>query len=221
MDNELAYKISLEPTGTHMLLAGEIGPNSTVLDVGCADGYMGEFLIKNKNCEVWGIEPDHKSFLLALNKGYKYIANKQVEIAAEDKILKEQKFDFILIGDVLEHLVNPSQILKILRSFLKPEGHFIVSLPNVGHYSIRYSLLFGNWDMRENGIMDKTHLHFYTLKTSRDLLENSGLWVESIRPRGDLERWFRKIGLEKLGRFIQFLLPGFFSIQFIFRARVK
>ena len=204
-----------------MLLAGHITPGSKVLDVGSADGYMGSFLIENKNCEMWGIEPDQDSFSLASNKGYKYLLNKQIEDAVDDEALKREQFDYIIIGDVLEHLLRPEIILKIMKNFLKPEGRLIVSLPNVAHYSIRFALLRGNWNMTESGIMDKTHLHFYTLKTAGELLENNGWLVENTRPRGDLERWFRRLGLEKIGRVILFFWPEFFAIQFVFKVKAK
>lgn len=219
MENNLVYKISLEPTGTHMLLADNIAPGSKVLDVGCADGYMGEFLIKHKNCELWGIEPFSESFALAQGKGYAFISNNQIEIALHDEKLKNEQFDFILIGDVLEHLVFPGQVLHDLKKLLKPNGVLVVSLPNVGHYSIRRNLLMGKWDMAESGIMDRTHLHFFTLKTAVELLEKNGWKIQSMRPRGDLERWFRKIGLEKFGKKILYLFPELFSIQFVFTAK--
>ncbi len=219
MENNLVYKISLEPTGTHMLLADNIVPGSKVLDVGCADGYMGEFLIKHKNCEVWGIEPFPESFTLAQNKGYVFISNNQIEIALQEEKLKNEQFDFILIGDVLEHLVFPDQVLRDLKKLLKPNGVLVVSLPNVGHYSIRRNLLMGKWDMTESGIMDRTHLHFFTLKTAVELLEKNGWKIQSMRPRGDLERWFRKIGLEKFGKKALYLFPELFSIQFVFTAK--
>jgi len=221
MENNLVYKISLEPTGTHMLLADNIAPHSKVLDIGCADGYMGEYLIKHKNCELWGIEPFPESFALVQDKGYVFISNNQIENALLEEKLKNEQFDFILIGDVLEHLVFPGQVLCDLKKFLKPNGVMVVSLPNVGHYSIRRNLLLGKWDMTESGIMDRTHLHFFTLKTAVELLEKNGLVVQHVRPRGDLERWFRKIGLEKFGKKILYLFPEFFSIQFVFTAKVS
>jgi len=132
--------------------------------------------------------------------------------------LQGEQFDYILIGDVLEHLENPGSILSLLNKFLKINGRLVMSLPNVAHYSMRFGLLFGDWDMAETGILDKTHLHFYTLKSAKELLKNSGWKIVDFRPRGDLERWFRKLGLEWVGKKILFFWPTFFAVQLIFVA---
>lgn len=213
------YKFSDEPTGTHALLINQVKPNSKVLDVGCAGGYLGENLVSEKKCEVWGIEPDTKNYDEALKKGYKIIFNKKFEEAAID--IKNEKFDFILIGDVLEHLEQPEKVMELLPGLLNDDGRLIVSLPNVAHYSVRFGLLFGHWDMVETGILDRTHLHFFTLKSAEDMLRNGKWDIELMRPRGDLERWFRKIGLEWIGKKILFLWPQLFAIQFIFVAGKK
>jgi methionine biosynthesis protein MetW len=216
MAEKMIYKFSDEPTGTHALLTGYIQPNNKVLDIGCAGGYLGEKLIKEKNCEVWGIEPEKKYYEEALNKGYKIVFNKKIEEALES--IQNEKFDYILAGDVLEHLERPGKILLSLSNFLKDNGRFVISLPNIAHYSVRFGLLSGKWDMHDAGILDKTHLHFYTLKSANELLNNAGWKVVSMRPRGDLERWFRKIGLEWVGRKLLFLWPRLFAVQFIFIA---
>lgn len=221
MEKEFVYNFSTEPTGTHMLLLGQVSAGAKVLDVGCAAGYLGKYLVQQKQCEVWGIESDPDAFQAAQQNNYKFLLNKSVEAALSDPSLAGQKFDFILLGDVLEHLLYPGQVLQLLKTFINENGRLLVSLPNVAHYSVRLSLLRGKWDMADSGIMDRTHIHFYTLKTATELLEQQGWIVEAARPRGDLERWFRKIGLEKIGKKILFLFPNFFAIQFIFTAKAK
>ncbi|MBI2037800.1 MAG: methyltransferase domain-containing protein [Candidatus Magasanikbacteria bacterium] len=221
MDKEFIYNFSAEPTGTHMLLLGQVAPNSKVLDIGCAAGYLGKYLAVEKQCEMWGIEPDKDAVEMAKQNSYKFLLNKNIEEALHDPALAGQEFDYILLGDVLEHLLYPERILELLKILIRKNGKLLVSLPNVAHYSVRFSLLKGKWDMKDSGIMDRTHLHFYTVKTAKALLEKQGWKVEAIRPRGDLERWFRKIGLEKIGQKVLFLFPEFFSIQFIFTASLK
>ena len=210
------YNFSSESTGTHLLLLGLIGDNSKVLDIGCASGYLGEYLVKEKGCEIWGIEPDAQSCDEAAGKGFKKIINKSVEDALSEIV--NEKFDYILAGDIFEHLADPAEMLTQLGDYMD-NGKLVLSLPNVAHYSVRFKLLSGNWDMADTGILDKTHLHFYTLKTARKLLEKCGWEIEAMRPRGDLERWFRKIGLEKIGKFLLFLWPEFFAVQFIFKLK--
>lgn len=220
MSKEFVYNFSDEPAGTHMLLLNQVTPNSKVLDIGCAAGYLGQYLAIEKQCQMWGIEPDTGAAEAAQQNNYKSLLNKSIEEALVDPTLTSHRFDYILLGDVLEHLLYPERILESLKNFIQNNGKLLVSLPNVAHYSIRSSLLGGKWNMKDSGIMDRTHLHFYTLKTGMALLEQHGWQVETIRPRGDLERWFRKIGLEKLGKKILFLFPEFFSVQFIFSAKL-
>ncbi len=221
MNKNFIYNFSSEPTGTHMLLLNQVLPGSKVLDIGCAVGYLGKYLTTEKQCEVWGIEADADAYLVAQQNNYKFLLNKTAEEALADPALANQKFDYILLGDVLEHLLYPEQVLKQLKTFIAENGKLLLSLPNVAHYSVRLSLLRGRWDMTDSGIMDRTHIHFYTLNTAKELLQKNGWKIENMRPRGDLERWFRKVGLERIGKRILFLFPEFFSIQFIFTATVK
>lgn len=215
-ENNFKYNFSNDPNGTHMLIAGQISTGSKVLDIGCASGYMGDFLIQNKGCEMWGIEPDSEGAGLSKNNGYARVINESVETGLACDGLRDQKFDYIIMADVLEHLVSPDGILYKVGNFLKEGGKLLVSLPNVGHYSARFSHLLGQWEMRDAGIMDRTHLHFYTLKTMKELFGNTGWQVDSVRPRGDLERWGKRIRMEKIGKLILFSLPTFFAVQFVF-----
>lgn len=84
-----------------------------------------------------------------------------------------REFDTILFLDVLEHLTNPALLLEKARKYLKPGGRIIFSVPNVAHWSVRFGLLLGHFRYAEKGILDKTHLHFYTLGTFRQLLREA------------------------------------------------
>ncbi len=221
MEKVFTYNFSSEPTGTHMLLLGQVPVGSKVLDIGCAAGYLGKYLATEKGCEMWGVEPEPEMYHTAKQNGYNIVINKNIEEALSDSSLVGQRFDILIIGDVLEHLLFPEKILFLLKGLIKGGGKLLISLPNVAHYSIRRSLLCGRWNMTDSGIMDRTHIHFYTLNTAREMLEKSGWEIDRVRPRGDLERWFRKIGLERIGKKILFLFPEFFAVQFIFTARKK
>ncbi|MBP9732118.1 MAG: class I SAM-dependent methyltransferase [Candidatus Magasanikbacteria bacterium] len=215
------YSFSGESSGTHALILDQVRPETTILDVGCSTGYLGEYLIQNKKCMVYGIESDAPSHAIALSKGYETVALETVEDALSSHIFEGKKFDHIIIGDVLEHVVDPSYVLKEIKKYLAEQGTIIISLPNVAHYSVRFALLRGKWDMTDTGIMDRTHLHFFTLKTAKEMIGKTGYEIEMVRPRGDLERWFRKISLESVGRRILEWCSSFFAIQYIFVVRVK
>ena len=115
-EEAIKYNFSAEPTGVHMLMAKEVAPGSKVLDIGCASGYLGEFLIREKQCEVCGVEPEINGYKAALDKGYKLIINQSIESSLRDQLLSFEKFDYILLADVLEHLVSPEEIIG-LRNF--------------------------------------------------------------------------------------------------------
>lgn len=147
--------------------------NSIVLDVGCSTGFLGEKLKMGKNCAVVGIDNDADAVKIAGK-----ILDKTVRVDIESGMPRlGKKFDYIIFADVLEHTRNPEEIIRRFRKFLKKNGHIIVSLPNVAHPLIRLRLLLGKWDYTEVGIMDRTHVRFFTLKTARSMLSNAGLEV--------------------------------------------
>jgi SAM-dependent methyltransferase len=86
-------------------------------------------------------------------------------------------FDYIIMGDILEHLRDPWQVIVNLKQMLKAGGEILASIPNVGHISTIYALLHGKWQYEEAGILDRTHLRFFTKQSVRDIMENAGLKV--------------------------------------------
>lgn len=213
---KIVYNFSEDLAGTHMLIIENVAPHSRVLDIGCSKGYIGEYLVSEKGCEVWGIEPDATAYAEAKTKGYAFIANQTIEEALASDALKRERFDAIIMGDVIEHVTDPESVLRMIRASLNEKGRLILSLPNIAHYSVRLGLLSGRWNMVDTGILDRTHLHFYTLSTAKNMLEECGWRVACVRPRGDLERWFRKIGLEPIGKALLFAFQTLFAIQFVF-----
>lgn len=212
------YNFSAEPTGTHMLLLDSIKPQATVLDVGCASGYLGHWLRLRQQVKVWGIEPMAEVAAVARAQGYEDVFVGNVESILVSGVLGGKKFDHILLGDVFEHLLDPVAALRALIPCLAPQGTLIISVPNVAHYSVRLNLLRGRWDMTDTGILDRTHVHFYTQKTAHEMLVSAGLRVRSVRPRGDIERWLKRIGLGSVGQWILQQWPGWWAVQNVFVA---
>lgn len=135
-------------------------PNIKILEVGCA---CGATLLKikylNKTAEVHGIE---------ICPGTAAIAKHFAEVTAENIEnvhinYEEGMFDYIIFADVLEHLYQPQQVLQNIKKYLKPDGYILASIPNIMHVSIVKDLLQGNWTYQEAGILDKTHIRFFTL----------------------------------------------------------
>ncbi|HEX5710844.1 MAG TPA: class I SAM-dependent methyltransferase [Sulfuricurvum sp.] len=97
-------------------------------------------------------------------------------------------FDLILLGDVLEHLVDPWSTLKKIAPLLSPKGRFLVSIPNIRYYKVLQSIVWrGDFHYEETGILDQTHLRFFCKKNIIDLFENAGLTIETITSQFDQE----------------------------------
>jgi 2-polyprenyl-3-methyl-5-hydroxy-6-metoxy-1,4-benzoquinol methylase len=117
------------------------------------------------------------------------------------------KYDLVILGDILEHLKRPDIFLTAINDHLTPDGKIIVSVPNIANYSIRLRLLIGQFRYTETGIMDRTHLRFFTWSSFSELIDRSGFAIE--------KRLF-------ISRFSGFLLHFFFpllAVQFIVKLR--
>lgn len=194
-----------------------IPPGSQVLDVGCSTGRFGEKLIRDKKCRVYGVDISARAIEQAKER---LKAAVRTDIEREELPFENQVFDVIVMADVLEHLVHPQAVLDIARKRLKPEGFMLVSIPNVANIRIRLRLLFGQWRYTESGILDSTHLHFYTRKTAKEFFEQLGFAVAEIAATPGFDfvigkwRLFRGI----TDRMCQ-LHPRLFANQFIFVLR--
>ncbi len=146
------------------------GRYKRVLEVGCN---MGEtsLVLKKNGCEVIGIEINESTAERAKSVCKEVIVGDIEKETVWNKI--NGGFDVIIFADVLEHLKNPEEILKIAKKYLKKDGFIIISLPNIANWRIRISLLFGRFDYKPTGILDESHLRFYTLKSARDLIERN------------------------------------------------
>ena len=145
-----------------------------VLDVGCGTGALG-LSIKSKlgtHIEVVGIELDNKAGNIAKNKIDNVIIGnvENIDIPYDDNY-----FDCIIYADILEHLINPWELLTKHKSKLADQGSIIASIPNIAHYKIIKMLKSGMWKYENAGIMDKTHLRFFTKNTMFQMFVESGL----------------------------------------------
>lgn len=149
-----------------------VGSEMKILEVGSSTGYMTR-IFANNNCVVDVIEVDEQ----ATAKAKKY-ARKIVNMSIEDeKVLNDldQVYDYIVLADVLEHLVNPSKVLKNLVKVAGKNTKLVISMPNIASWVMRKQLFFqGDFEYQDSGVLDKTHLHFYTPETLKKLLKDSG-----------------------------------------------
>ena len=209
-------KLSLDPFGTHTKIIDAVPEKSCVLDIGCSSGYIGKILHQEKGCEITGVEPHQEAAAEAMQAGYKYVYISSIEEAIQKLKNSDQRFDVIILADVLEHILAPRDVLKQLHSLLTSQGNVIVSLPNVAHYSTRWMLLRGGWNYADAGIMDRTHLWWFTKRSAQDMFKNSGYKVYSWQPRGDVARLANKLKLVSVGKMLETQFAGFFAVQHIF-----
>jgi len=191
--------------------------NKKILDVGCNTGNLGEKLIKNKNCEVWGIDYSKRVVGIAKKRLNKAIF---FDIESYKIPFKNEKFDIIIFGDILEHLRYPEDILKKYSQLLNEDGLIIASIPNVASIKVRLKLLFGNWNYKLGGILDKTHLRFFTKKTIKELFENSGYKIIKMDSTPGFIFKYSNI-LKKMAEFLCKIYPKLFALQFIITAKKR
>lgn len=201
----------------HQLVLGLINDGSRVLDIGCATGCIDKELTK-KSCEVWGMDNNRE----ALKKAAKYCRKtiiRDVDVRTNLSVPKKY-FDYVIILDVIEHLVHPENILSLIKPHLKNGGKIILSTPNIAHASIRWMLLKGDFHYASHGIMDDTHVHFYTRDSFADLLKGNGFAILQMIPTNGMCKvpWLYKIS-DRLPSSWQYwltkMIPTLFSHQFI------
>jgi 2-polyprenyl-3-methyl-5-hydroxy-6-metoxy-1,4-benzoquinol methylase len=146
-----------------------------ILDVGTATGYLGAIL-KEKHHSLVGIE-SHGPFTAQARRHYEQFHETNIETF--DFPYREE-FDYILFADVLEHLRNPEQVLKRALPCLKRHGRIIISVPNIANIVMRLNIFLGRFEYAERGILDKTHLRFFTLASLKRMVSETGLWVIDI-----------------------------------------
>jgi len=159
-----------------------IEPNSKVLDIGSASGQFGQILKEYKNCTIYGIDYDIESIKIAEEKG---VFEKIYQLNLNNFDINQLKehtnsFDYIVFGDVLEHILEPENVLTKFKTLLKSDGKYVISLPNVAHASVKIGLLLDNFEYEETGILDKTHIKFFTHKTIPSFLAGSKLEIEKF-----------------------------------------
>lgn len=196
-----------------------IPDNSTVLDVGCSSGNFGVELIKRKNCIVDGIEvfsSDAKVASKKLRKVY------ELNIETNDLSTIPDKYDILYFGDVIEHLATPAESLKKIKNLLNPNGKIVFSIPNMAYVGIRLEMLSGNFNYTETGLLDKTHLHFYTLEEIERTFNEAGLEIEKLDyvkkdyPNKVIEKELKKLGLNPTKKFYDYMShPEASAFQFV------
>ncbi|HXF63747.1 MAG TPA: class I SAM-dependent methyltransferase [Caldilineaceae bacterium] len=194
--------------GRHDLLALVPTEAARVLDVGCGAGVLGEALKASRPCVVIGIELNQEAATTAAQVLDQVICA-PVETLSLEALGRD--YDCIIFGDVLEHLADPWELVRRYRRLLTPQGVMVASIPNIGHWTVIADLLRGRWEYRTRGLLDSTHLRFFTARSVRALFEDAGLtivrWernfrlIERDRRYAKVARWLGKGPLRELFTF--------------------
>jgi 2-polyprenyl-3-methyl-5-hydroxy-6-metoxy-1,4-benzoquinol methylase len=188
----------------------------TVLDVGCGEGNFAALLKKGANCTIWGTDIDEKSLKIAEPKMDKVILG---NIAENLNLLPDNYFDVIFFNDVLEHMIDPYSLLKNISCKLSSKGLVIASIPNIRHFRELMALIFKKeWEYKESGILDKTHLRFFTKKSMIRMFEENGYEVLKVHPNNKTKShkpfWLNLFTFGMIGTDISYL-------QFVIIAKPK
>lgn len=214
-----------DPDESPGIIVDMIPHGASVLDVGCGTGAMSKLIVETKSAHVVGLEPNSERAKAARSQSIEVICDEFNEKA----LSRLRHFDVILFSDVLEHFVTPSDALSLARRHLAPNGFIIASVPNVAHWTVRYNLMRGRFDYSSIGIMDVTHLRWFTRKTLQQLFESAGLQIDRIQ--GSSGTWMEEYNLvpwkwipmgqrRTLISFAARKRPELFACQFVIKSSV-
>lgn len=196
-----------------------------VLDVGCGTGALTVLANRGRGNTVVCIEPDAERAAVARGRGL----NVHTGELTEALLPYLGSFDVVMASDVLEHVADPAALLNLMRRAVRPGGYVLLSVPNVAHWSVRLALLFGRFDYEPVGIMDATHLRWFTEHTLFELVERCGLKLAALRQTAgsDLPVYGRGLlgripaGLKRpLIRAAARKFPRLFGVQHVVLAQV-
>lgn len=220
MPDSLRYaastRVTFEATG---MICSRVPRGSRVLDVGCGTGSISSLIIAECGAELVGIEPDPDRAAACRDRGMEVVCGYFDDETAD----RLGNFDIIMFADVLEHVPDPVSLLERAAKHLTPNGRVLVSVPNVAHWTVRWALLRGRFDYQPIGIMDATHLRWFTSRTIERVLTAAGLSVEDHdRTSGAWMYVYRHFPARFRARWVRALVrfaPDLFGCQHIVSAR--
>lgn len=175
-DGTVRYPLKTGIYSSHNLILRNISQRGgkSILDLGCGTGMLAAALIQ-PNRTILGIELDKSDANEAKGRGIEVITGNVEEAIG---LTSARKFDVVIAADILEHLANPRNLLENFPDLLSdPTGYAVISIPNVANLTVRIQLLFGKFNYTSRGILDNTHLRFYTKASLTKLLLESGLEI--------------------------------------------
>ena len=153
---------------------------ATILDIGCGAGALGHALKQRQSCHVTGVELVPQVATVASEVLDVTLCGDAFPLLAA---LPVDHFDAVILADVLEHVSDTDGLLTLARDRLKPSGRLILSIPNVRHWSVLLPLLQGEWEYQAEGILDRTHMRFFTRSSMVRAMQRNHLIIENMFAR--------------------------------------
>lgn len=170
-----------------------------VLEIGCGFGETGALALSSGKCASYSaVEICEDAAAKAKLKITEVVAG---NIESVNLPWGEKCFDVLILSEVLEHLVDPWSVLRKIRPLMKPGARVFASSPNVSHFSVLRMLLRGDWTLGDSGLMDRTHLRWFTPRSYRELFESTGYRVDSVQelaPFGKKAKFINKVTFGRL-----------------------
>lgn len=173
------HAIDLGVDNAHTRVIRLVGERKRVLELGCATGYMSKVLVERLGCTVTGIERDAEAVEKARKVCSRVIVG-DLDTLDYARVLGEERFDVVICADVLEHLRDPVRTLASVRGFLSPGGCVVASIPNIAHVAVIAELLEGRFPYRPLGLLDDTHVRFFTRDSVYDCFEQAGFVIAHL-----------------------------------------
>lgn len=175
----------INPNTVHGMILSQVKPGSSVLECGCATGYMTKYMNEKMDCEVSIVEVD----LGAYNKAKQYAFDGFYGDLDDGKWYRFYKFhdynfDYVLFADVLEHLKNPFDAFVKAADLLKDGGKIIFSIPNICHNDILVRMFYDHFNYSSLGLLDNTHIHFWGGNDLSAFVEQAGMKLTNVQALG-------------------------------------
>jgi methionine biosynthesis protein MetW len=191
-----------------------IPPGSKVLEIGCGSGRLANLLSMRKKCLVYCVEKEPKMASIAKNKCVEVL---NMDIETKELPYSNGFFDCIILGNVLEHMKEPSKILANLKKYLSDNGFLIYSVPNIVNWHSRMTIFFGKFEYADSGVFDRTHLRFYNLNSAKKLAEDAGYRIAWLDVTPSIYLFKEKLNFLWYG--LAKLWKNLFADEFVIQAR--
>lgn len=175
-----ARHIDLQERTSLSVLASMVNAGSTLLDLGCGSGSLGAYLQSQRGCTLDGVTLSDEEASLA-RPHYRDVLIADLDTLAVDQAFHGKQYDYIICADVLEHLKQPERILSCCRDLLAPQGQVLISVPNANYSGLLMELMQGELRYRTEGLLDRTHLRFFTRKSLLRFLQEQSWSVQSLQ----------------------------------------